>query len=104
MDIVASVELSEDGGRLIFRNRQTKSLMFAFDLEKKQDVRRLMSQMTVLLHHFETLAQKDTKTIDMFRPTPRRQDPLPTWVHTFDRVEPDEAMDKVAAFGRRKDE
>lgn len=104
MEIAVSVELNETGGRLLFRNRQTRSLLFSYDIEHKAEATRIVSQLSVLMHHFETLAQKDTKTIDMFRPTPRRQDPLPTWAHTFDRAEPDEALDKVAAFGRRKDE
>ena len=61
MDIVASVELSDEGGRLIFRNRHTKSMMFAFDLEKKSDVERIMAMMTVLSQHLETLSQKDVR-------------------------------------------
>lgn len=59
MDIVASVELSDDGGRLIFRNRQTKSLMFALDLEKNSDLSRIMAMMAVLSQHLETLSQND---------------------------------------------
>ncbi|MDL2060330.1 hypothetical protein MUN46_011460 [Mesosutterella sp. AGMB02718] len=91
MQIAVSIELTEDGGRLLFRNSQTRSLMFAYDMEKRADAARIVSQIGLLLRHFDDVAKKDTKTIDMFdKPVPpaiaapTRTDPDVTlWQHDY---------------------
>lgn len=87
MEIAVSVELNETGGRLLFRNRQTRSLLFSYDIEHKAEATRIVSQLSVLIRHFETLAQRDTKTLDMFRLANRRPDPEPV-----QRPDPDDAL------------
>lgn len=67
MEVAVSVELNDEGGRLLFRNRQTRSLLFSYDIEHKAEAARIVSQLSVLMHHFETL--------DMFRPAAQRPDP-----------------------------
>lgn len=72
MDIAISVELSDDGGRLLFRNRATRSLLFSFDVDKKASAQRLVAQAGVLARHFDELAKRDTQTMDMFATEPMK--------------------------------